>query len=58
VREPDLPPNSLRSLDLSNWRVAYNGAEPVRKQTLDRFAKAFAVCGFSPQQFLSGLRAG
>jgi len=41
----------LTSLDLSNWRVAYNGAEPVRKQTLDRFAKAFAVCGFRPSSF-------
>lgn len=35
-------------LDLSRWVVAFNGAEPVRKQTLDRFAAAFASCGFSP----------
>ena len=38
-------------LDLSRWRVAYNGAEPVRKGTLDRFAAAFAGCGFSPEAF-------
>ncbi|HEX2163967.1 MAG TPA: fatty acyl-AMP ligase, partial [Thermoanaerobaculia bacterium] len=33
-------------LDLSSWRVAFNGAEPVRPETLDRFARAFAGCGF------------
>lgn len=33
-------------LDLSSWNVAYNGSEPVRAETLDRFAKAFASCGF------------
>jgi amino acid adenylation domain-containing protein/non-ribosomal peptide synthase protein (TIGR01720 family) len=33
-------------LDLSSWRVAYNGAEPVRKETLERFAETFAPCGF------------
>ncbi|HKV34845.1 MAG TPA: AMP-binding protein, partial [Pyrinomonadaceae bacterium] len=34
------------SLDLSSWSVAYNGAEPVRHETLERFADAFAPCGF------------
>ncbi|HEV7671238.1 MAG TPA: non-ribosomal peptide synthase/polyketide synthase [Thermoanaerobaculia bacterium] len=38
-------------LDLSRWRVAYNGAEPVRRSTLDRFAAAFAECGFNPEAF-------
>jgi myxalamid-type polyketide synthase MxaB len=33
-------------LDLSSWKVAFNGAEPVRPDTLDRFAEAFAPCGF------------
>ena len=33
-------------LDLSSWTVAYNGAEPIRAETLDRFAEAFAGSGF------------
>jgi len=38
-------------LDLSNWKVAYNGAEPVRIDTLKRFAATFASCGFRPNFF-------
>lgn len=40
-----------RHLDLSSWKVAYSGAEPVRKDTLDRFAEAFAESGFRDQFF-------
>src|SRR6185369_8780624 len=36
----------LSGLDLSRWQVAFNGAEPVRPETLERFARAFAPCGF------------
>lgn len=32
-------------LNLSSWRVAFNGAEPVRAATLRQFADAFARCG-------------
>jgi amino acid adenylation domain-containing protein len=39
-------PEDRGSLDLSSWRVAFNGAEPVRAETLDRFASAFADSGF------------
>jgi acyl-CoA synthetase (AMP-forming)/AMP-acid ligase II len=39
-------------LDLSCWVTAYNGAEPVRAETLERFASAFAPRGFSPDAFL------
>ncbi|MFD7842832.1 fatty acyl-AMP ligase [Nocardia sp. NPDC059764] len=34
-------------LDLSSWKVAFNGAEPLRADTLHRFEKAFAPYGFS-----------
>jgi amino acid adenylation domain-containing protein len=40
------------ALDLSCWRVAFNGAEPVRPETLERFAEAFAPAGFHPGSFL------
>ncbi|HSS78378.1 MAG TPA: amino acid adenylation domain-containing protein, partial [Thermoanaerobaculia bacterium] len=39
-------------LDLSSWTLAFNGAEPVRAATLDRFAAAFAPCGFRKEAFL------
>jgi len=41
----------LSSLDLSSWQVAYNGAEPVRADTLRRFAEAFHRCGFQAGAF-------
>jgi acyl transferase domain-containing protein/acyl-CoA synthetase (AMP-forming)/AMP-acid ligase II/acyl carrier protein len=34
------------SLDLSSWRIVVNGAEPVRHETMDRFAERFAKAGF------------
>jgi acyl-CoA synthetase (AMP-forming)/AMP-acid ligase II len=40
-----------QGLDLRSWKVAYNGSEPVRPETLDRFAAAFAACGFRPEMF-------
>ena len=39
------------SLDLSSWAVAFNGAEPVRAQTLESFASAFESCGFKREAF-------
>ncbi|MEU6556251.1 fatty acyl-AMP ligase [Streptomyces sp. NPDC046915] len=35
-------------LDLTHWRVALNGAEPVRPGTLARFLAAFEPCGLAP----------
>lgn len=34
------------TLDLSSWSVAFNGAESVRPETLEKFAQTFASCGF------------
>jgi natural product biosynthesis luciferase-like monooxygenase protein len=39
-------------LDLSSWKIAFNGAEPVRSDTLARFSESFAPCGFR-KEFLS-----
>lgn len=39
------------TLDLSRWALAFNGAEPVRADTIDRFSKAFAECGFRREAF-------
>ncbi|WP_249221420.1 AMP-binding protein [Cupriavidus sp. KK10] len=36
----------LAGLDLSSWRLAYNGAEPVSPETIERFAARFARYGF------------
>lgn len=33
-------------LDLSSWRVAFNGSEPVKASTLTRFSARFAPAGF------------
>ncbi len=38
-----------RALDLSSWELAFNGAEPVRAETLARFAEGFACGGFRRQ---------
>lgn len=36
----------LARLDLSAWRLAFSGSEPVRASTLEAFADRFAACGF------------
>ncbi|MDP2226484.1 MAG: AMP-binding protein [Moraxellaceae bacterium] len=35
----------ISDIDLSSWRVAFNGAEPIDAQTLERFLERFAPCG-------------
>src|SRR5215204_2011278 len=40
-----------RDLDLTSWEVAYNGSEPIRARTLDRFVAAFEPCGFRRSAF-------
>ncbi|MGV2831530.1 amino acid adenylation domain-containing protein [Myxosarcina sp. GI1(2024)] len=39
------------SLDLRSWQVAFNGAEPIRSNTLERFSSIFAECGFRADAF-------
>jgi len=39
-------------VDLSCWRVACTGAEPVREATLERFAEAYASHGFRREAFM------
>ena len=46
-----ITPEQRDGLDLSSWEVAYNGAEPVRVDTLKRFAATFSSCGFRPRFF-------
>lgn len=46
-----IDPKQEDSLDLSSWVVAFSGAEPVRKDTLDRFATTFAPFGFQRTAF-------
>ena len=41
-----VPDRVLDEIDLSSWRLAANGAEPVSPDTLQRFAERFARCGF------------
>jgi len=43
--------DDVAALDLSRWQVAFNGAEPIRGETLERFASAFAGCGFRREAF-------
>ncbi|HVF39588.1 MAG TPA: fatty acyl-AMP ligase [Gemmatimonadaceae bacterium] len=44
-------PEQLDALDLSSWRCAYNGAEPIRRDTLTRFYTTFRRAGFRWKSF-------
>ncbi len=46
-----ITPEQRASLDLSCWDVAFTGAEPIRKNTLERFSEIFKPCGFRPESF-------
>ncbi len=43
----------MEGLDLSSWRVAGCGAEPIRAENLRAFAQKFARVGFDERAFLS-----
>jgi acyl-CoA synthetase (AMP-forming)/AMP-acid ligase II len=44
-------PEQRAELDLSGWRVAFNGAEPISAGTIRRFTEHFAPCGFRAEAF-------
>ena len=46
-------PEQRGQIDLSSWRVAFNGAEPIYHKTLDQFADYFAPCGFHRESFVA-----
>jgi 1-acyl-sn-glycerol-3-phosphate acyltransferase len=41
--------DQIEGLDLSSWRLAFNGAELVNPATMERFSTRFASYGFSPR---------
>ena len=44
-----IPDAELEGLDLSGWRMAINGAEPVSPAAIRRFEERFRSCGFRPE---------
>ncbi|NUO50607.1 MAG: AMP-binding protein, partial [Polyangiaceae bacterium] len=45
--------SEMEGLDLSSWRVAGCGAEPIRAENLKAFAEKFSSIGFSEKAFVS-----
>jgi acyl-CoA synthetase (AMP-forming)/AMP-acid ligase II/acyl carrier protein len=46
-----IKPEQIADLDLSQWQVAFNGAEPIQAEVLDRFAELLKPCGFQQEAF-------
>jgi amino acid adenylation domain-containing protein/non-ribosomal peptide synthase protein (TIGR01720 family) len=44
---------ALERLDLSKWRVAFSGSEPIRQDSLDLFSSKFAPSGFTADNFFA-----
>ena len=44
-----ITPEQISRLDLSSWRTASNGAEPIHPETVENFIRVFAPCGFRPE---------
>jgi acyl-CoA synthetase (AMP-forming)/AMP-acid ligase II len=41
----------IEGIDLSSWRIAFNGAEPVKAHVIDAFARRFSPYGFRAEAF-------
>jgi len=41
----------MRGVDLSSWKIAFNGAEPVKAHVIDAFIRKFGRFGFRPEAF-------
>jgi acyl-CoA synthetase (AMP-forming)/AMP-acid ligase II len=46
-----LPDAALAGLDLSHFRLAFNGAEPIDRATVEAFIRRFEPCGFRATSF-------
>jgi 8-amino-7-oxononanoate synthase len=46
-----IKPEETRALDLSAWHTVFDGAEPIRAETIDRFARTFEHTGFRREAF-------
>ena len=46
-----ISPEHTDNIDLSSWKTAFCGAEPVLPRTISDFARRFASCGFSSSSF-------
>ena len=47
-----VPDDAIEGLDLSRWRVALNGAEPINPVTIERFVKRYGSRGFQPSAMM------
>ena len=47
-----LDDEAIEGLDLSSWRLAFNGAEPVSPESIDRFTRRFERVGFKPETMM------
>lgn len=43
-----VPPEQVPDYDLSNWRIAFNGSEPISRDVVTAFCERFAPAGFAP----------
>lgn len=47
-----VPPEEVADYDLSRWRVAFNGAEPIAVDSVESFLDHFGPAGFAPEAMM------